>query len=54
MYKRNNLGNKSQELSNQKFSGRPFVRESMSNENQYANNSKVPERFTLPGSLKML
>ena len=54
MYKRKNLGNKSQELSNQKFSGRPFVSESMSHENQHANNSKVPGRFTPPGSLKML
>ena len=54
MYKRKNLGNKSQELSNQKFSGRPFVSESMSHENQHANNSKVPGRFTLPGSLKIL
>ena len=34
MYKRKNLGNKSQELSNLKFSGRLFVSESMSHENQ--------------------
>ena len=34
MYKRKNLGNKSQELNNLKFSGRLFVSESMSHENQ--------------------
>ena len=34
MYKRKNLGTKSQELSNLKFSGRLFVSESMSLENQ--------------------
>ena len=61
MYKRKNLGNKSQELSNLKFSGRLFVSESMSHENQQltynsnqklnTDNSKVPVRFTLPGSL---
>ena len=34
MYKRKNLGNKSQELCNLKFSGRLFVNESMSYENQ--------------------
>ena len=34
MYKRKNLGNKFQELSNLKFSGRLFVSESMSHENQ--------------------
>ena len=34
MYKRKNLGNKSQELNNLKFSGRLFVSESMSPENQ--------------------
>ena len=34
MYKRKNLGTKSQELSNLKFSGRLFVSESMSIENQ--------------------
>ena len=34
MYKHKNLGNKSQELSNLKFSGRLFVSESMSHENQ--------------------
>ena len=33
MCKRKNLGNKSQELSYLKFSGRPFVSESMSHEN---------------------
>ena len=33
MYKRKNLGNKSQELSNLKLSERPFVSESMSHEN---------------------
>ena len=32
--KRKNLGNKSQELNNLKFSGRLFVSESMSHENQ--------------------
>ena len=35
MYKRKNLGNKSQELNNLKFSGRLFVSESMSHENQH-------------------
>ena len=34
MYKHKNLGNKSQELNNLKFSGRLFVSESMSHENQ--------------------
>ena len=34
MYKHKNLGTKSQELSNLKFSGRLFVSESMSLENQ--------------------
>ena len=34
MYKCENLGNKSQELSNLKFSERLFVSESMSHENQ--------------------
>ena len=34
MYKRKNLGTKSQELSNLKFSGRLFVSKSMSLENQ--------------------
>ena len=34
LYKRKNLGNKSQELNNLKFSGRLFVSESMSHENQ--------------------
>ena len=34
MYKRKNLGNESQELNNLKFSGRLFVSESMSHENQ--------------------
>ena len=34
MYKRKNLGNKSQELCNLKFSGRLFLNESMSYENQ--------------------
>ena len=34
MYKRKNLGIKSQEHSNLKFSGRLFVSESMSHENQ--------------------
>ena len=34
IYKRKNLGTKSQELTNLKFSGRLFVRERMSNENQ--------------------
>ena len=34
MYKRKNLGSKSQELSNLKFSGRLFVSESMPHENQ--------------------
>ena len=34
MYKRKNLGNKSQELSDLKFSGRLFVSEIMSHENQ--------------------
>ena len=34
MYKRKNLSNKFQELTNLKFSGRLFVSESMSHENQ--------------------
>ena len=34
MYKHKNLGTKSQELTNLKFLGRLFVRESMSHENQ--------------------
>ena len=34
MYKRKNLGNKYQELSNLKFSGRLFVSETMSHKNQ--------------------
>ena len=34
IYKRKNLGTKSQELTNSKFSGRLFVSESMSHENQ--------------------
>ena len=34
MYKRKNLGDKSQELSNLKFSGRLFVSESISHKNQ--------------------
>ena len=34
MYKRKNLGNKSQELNNLKFSGRLFVSESMSHEHE--------------------
>ena len=34
IYKRKNLGTKSQELTNLKFSGRLFVSESMSHENQ--------------------
>ena len=34
MYKHKNLGNKSQELSNLKFSGRFFVSESIFHENQ--------------------
>ena len=34
MYKRKNLGNKSQGLSNLKFSGKLFVSESMSHKNQ--------------------
>ena len=34
MYKCKNLGNKSEELSNLKFSGRLFVSQSMSHENQ--------------------
>ena len=34
IYKRKNLGTKSQELTNLKFSGRLFVNDSMSNENQ--------------------
>ena len=35
MYKSKNLDNKCQELSNLKFSGRLFIRESMSHENQH-------------------
>ena len=58
MYKRKNLGSKSQELSNLKFSGRLFlvrvclVKINSSRINN--DNSKVPGRFTLPGSLTML
>ena len=37
MYKRKNLDTKSQELTNLKFSGRLFVSESMSHENQQLN-----------------
>ena len=55
MYKRKILGNKSKELSNLKFSGRLFVTESISMKINSlrinADNSKVPERFILPGSL---
>ena len=35
MYKHKNLGNKPQELTNPKFSGRLFVSESVSHENQH-------------------
>ena len=58
MYKRKNLGNKSQELSNLKFSGRLllvrvfFMKINSSSTN--ADNSKLPGRFTLNGSLTML
>ena len=55
MYKHKNLGNKSQELNNLKFSGRLFVSESMSHENQQlVYKCRQLGRFTLPGSLTML
>ena len=59
MYKRKNLGNKSQELSsNLKFFGRLLlVRVCLIKINSLlinADNSKVPGRFTLPGSLTVL
>ena len=58
MYNHKNLGNKSQELNNLKFSGRLFVSESMSHENQQLAYKywqlKSAGRFTLPGSLTML
>ena len=51
MYKHKNLGNKSQELSNLKFSGRLFlVRVCLMKTNSLctnADNLKVPGRFTL-------
>ena len=58
IYKRKNLGIKSLELTNLKFSGRLFVSESMSHENQQlayeCRQLKVPERYILPGSSTML
>ena len=58
MYKRKNLGNKSQELANLNFSGRLFVSETMFREiQQLAQKYKqlnLPGRFTLPGFLTML
>ena len=55
MHKRKNLGNKSQELSKLKISGRHFVSESMSHENQQlVYKCRQLGRFTLPGSLTML
>ena len=58
MYKRKNLGNKSQKINTLKFSGRLFVSESMFRQNQQltyeCRQLKVPGRFPLPGSLTML
>ena len=58
MYKRKNLDHKSLELNNLKFSGRLFVSESMSHENQQfaykCRQIKSARRFTLPGPLTML
>ena len=58
MYKRKNLGNKSQELANLNFSGRLFVSETMFREIQQLAQKyqqlNLPERFTLPGFLTML
>ena len=58
MYKRKNLGTKSQELANLRHSGRLFVCESMSHENQQlvyeCENFRVPVSFSLPASLTML
>ena len=51
LYKCKNLGNKSQELSNLKFSARLFVGDSLCTN---AGNLKVHGRFTLPCSLTML
>ena len=58
MYKRKNLGNKSQELANLNFSGRLFVSETMFREIQQLAQKyqqlNLPGRFTLPGFLAML
>ena len=61
IYKRKNLGTKSQELTNLKYSGRHYVSENMSYENQQlvykcrvCQRSRVPERYILPGSSTML
>ena len=58
MYKRKNLGNKSQELANLNFSGRLFVSETMFREIQQLaqkyQHLNLPGRFTLPGFLTML
>ena len=58
MYKRKNLGNKSQELANLNFSGRLFVSETMFREIQQLTQKyqqlNLPGRFTLPGFLTML
>ena len=54
MYKRKNLGTKSQELANLRFSRRLFVCESISHENQQLVYEFVPVSFSLPASLTML
>ena len=58
MYKRQNLGNKFPELINLKFSGKYLlVKACLIKTNSCrtnADNSKVPGRFPLPGSLTML
>ena len=58
MYKRKNLSNKSQELSNLKFlEDFLLVRACLMKINSLrinADSSKVPGRFTLPGSLTIL
>ena len=58
IYKHKNLGTKSKELTNLKFSGRHFVSKSMSSENSNllinVDSSRLPGRCILPGSATML
>ena len=58
MYKHKDLGNKSQELKNLKFSGRLFVCESMSHENQHlvykCQQLKSARKIHFPASLTVL